>query len=414
MSRTAVCVVFILLYSPFIAHSQDVDKRNASKTNPNDLSSNDYWANALWLTLPSEHESTEQITANFTAALKNANTKAPIYVSFGDAASGPAHIRESFNKAADTHLPQIKALANQEPAQRKKVLALLDKLTEEFEGRTDASLIYYQAAIAEDPDYLPAWFRLAKHAEGERSERAIRGFMERDPKNALAFYMLAAKQVERGDFEAALRSLQTGNSKPKCQWYPAPIPKTIRSNYPSDKFTERYDVAGKPIAREALMFLIDRYNALFSWADPLPSALRNIGYEFTDKAEQLKSDGKLQQAAELLEAAKEMGLRLISVTPRDSQLTGMGMGIVSHRQAALRSIYQAQKAVKKLTDLERDAAQLKRLHQEFEKVRETPAALEEDLRSILLDRRNPLAEEHERLEQALVKSGLRRPKRRPE
>ena len=57
-------------------------------------SANDFWAKALWLSLPVNDASDKEIAANFTAALTRAKCKAPIYVSFGDTDSGPSRIRQ--------------------------------------------------------------------------------------------------------------------------------------------------------------------------------------------------------------------------------------------------------------------------------------------------------------------------------
>jgi len=235
----------------------------ANNTSP-DQAANDAWARAVWQTLPLSDSSDMDISANFTAALMHAKSKAPIYVSFGDADSGPARIRQLFDEVVTTFETEMAAEVVVEMERNPRIdlgdeetvydqlqqtmetsyrnafssettRTKFEKLATAFKRGSDTSITYYLAAIAEDPDYLPAWFRLAKYAEDELFEHAIKGFIENDPDNSLPLYILAAEHVSKGDYEAALKSIQSGNRKPICQWYPAPLPKKFRLRYPDDE-----------------------------------------------------------------------------------------------------------------------------------------------------------------------------------
>ena len=431
MLRMISLLMVPLLASPLIVHAQQRDEPIIAEKPSRVQTVNDAWARAIWQSFAFEDASEQQIMANFAAALSRAAKKAPIYVSLGDAQDGPASLKMMLDKTVAT---VEKELVNdvesrksgddlnskdailrsvqknieawrRESVVKRTVMDTIDKLLDARDDRQDAAIDFYLAAIAEDPNYLPAWHRLATHAEGEQLDYAIRGFIERDPDNALPLYMLAARQIERGDYQAARKSVEAGNRKPKCQWYPAPIPKTFLIRFVDSESTRKLGVAGQPISYEALLFLADSFQTLFS--DHLPGTLRGVGFDFADEAECLYAAGNTREAIALIEAAQGMGIRVISSTPRSSRMMVTGL-IISRggNEKVLRQIYQAENMTEKLADLERRAERVKLLGEEFTKLLETRRRTDEGLKLVFAGKKNPIEEERVRLQALLVQCGF--------
>ena len=155
------------------------------------------------------------MAAKFTAALARADRKAPIYVSFGDTDSGPNRIRELFNdittsaeaefqrqleadlrsslkngdlndpKLAETLLPKLLRQSLQKAyestGKNESLTNHIAEMAQQMGQQTDAAIAFYLAAVAEDPTYKPAWFRLAQCKDEKLASRALDALEKADP-----------------------------------------------------------------------------------------------------------------------------------------------------------------------------------------------------------------------------------------
>ena len=127
----------------------------------------------------------------------------------------------------------------------------------------------------------------------------------------------------------------------------------------------------------------------------------------TEKAEKLQAEGKPQEATVLLVSVRQMGLRLMSATPRDAGLMVTGLSIAGSRSGAelLRKIYRAENATTELANLDRLRNRLVLFREEFRRAIKIELN-EKERKLVLAGRINPIEEVRVRLQEALVKSGL--------
>ncbi len=227
------------------------------------------WANALWETLLAfEDDAHEERMADFfTFAIEHAGNKAPIYVSYGVNDSGAWRIGQAFHESLPSVMIEgstLSPLPNNAPwrvrldRQIRKSLAkqttrfLTGKSAEEhFEylgnlmnSGTDLSVLCFQAAVAEDPNYIPGWYFLAMYSEGEQRRKALQEWARRDPENAFPLYLLATYALEQAVdavepesrgfvtlplddfFKLQLRLIEQGNKRSLHRQYEADWPKT--------------------------------------------------------------------------------------------------------------------------------------------------------------------------------------------
>jgi hypothetical protein len=393
---------------------------------------NDLWAEAIWLSVTADEAASEK----FAAALVRAKAKAPIYVSVGDAAAVPREIHPlveaivaSVQKAIsqelqvelDFNLPDVdpndaetvKKIFDdavqesfRQAAANKETWKGIEGLTATFHQGATASHEYYLAALAEDPAYLPAWFRLAKSSEGELFTQAIDGFTKYDPQNALPLYLLASAQCKMDELAAALKSVQTGNQKPFCRWYPSEKPRNFKLTYPDDNLCREYSLVGQPIPEDAFLYWVDQMYRFFGLRDPLPGMLRDVSCSLTDEAKRLLKEGNRAEAVTILEAVRAMGEKLIVARPREFTFMANGIEIAWRYHDDLKQALIAAGAKKKVSALAESQQRLRHFATEFHKVMDNARPSKQELRLIFLGTKNWLEEERLRLERTLVDSGF--------
>jgi tetratricopeptide (TPR) repeat protein len=221
-------------------------------------SSDELWARAVWLS--SCGASSDQVARVFGAALSRAKKRAPIYVSFGDAltalglfdslAGGMELVVGRLTADTSAHAKDLEHAPNEQ--ERAKVLEkvfsdsfkksanqLLTQLLKNESAARQKAAACYLAAVAEDPEYKPAWQRLAFLLKGAPRDQVVADFVRRDPENAVPYYLRAIAEIDRGDLGAALSSVQLGNGKTVCRTYPGAMPAGRRSALPGRRPVSR-------------------------------------------------------------------------------------------------------------------------------------------------------------------------------
>ncbi len=432
MNRAAAICLCVSLSLSRPLNAQDSAPTDIERSEQN---ANDEWARALWLSLPLSRASDAEVTAQFLLALKLADSKAPIYVSMGDAAAQLAY-RQSVEDAFDSvqeefaselrseleqKLPpinledeeQVKAALKESLENSYSVLARNDatldaigKLVDASDNATSASVAYYLAAVAEDSNYLPAWFKLTKFSEGDAFDEFAQHFREDDPDNALPHYMIAGEHVRRNELDAALEATKAGNTKPNCRWYPAEFPAKFDLRYPQSEFLEQYEAVGEPMTAASLLSWRKRLEDLSAHEDPLHRSLRMTSSELVERAKVLRRNGRLRDSVDTLEAVRRMGYHLITVEPQDGLIMVTGLDVASSSYGLLREAYSDLEADAKITALDASQERLNVFRTEFSKALADGRPTEEDVKLILLGEKNVVEEERIRLRQALVDSGI--------
>ena len=393
------------------------------------------WARGLWLSFPWSRASETEVTAQFTRALVQSESKAPIYVSMGDVASGLAYrqlVEDVFTSAQEEFEGELASQLEQnlpsvDLEDEKQVKAALKASLEESYGAlsgsdatldaieklasasgeaSDPAMAYYLAAVAEDPDYLPAWFRLAKYSEGDAFDEAMQRFQKADPDNALPHYMFAAELLRRNDPDAALKAVNAGNAEPTCRWYPAEVPEAFDLRYPENDLWEEHEVAGEPITTASLLFWRKRFESLSAHEHRLHHSLRPIQDELIERAKELHGEGRHNEAVEILESVREMGHRLMTIEPRDGLIIVTGLDAASRPYRTLKAAYSELEADAKIAALDASQGRLKAFRSGFIAAIGEAKPQKEDLKRILLGEKNVVEEERVRLRQALVDAGI--------
>jgi len=395
------------------------------------LSADDLWAEALWMSLPPSDASSEEMSQRFVSAIEHARCKAPIYVSFGDKATGSLTMKEGMDavmEAIDSNLAAAaresavfhgveqsspvpsdssvalerilkKSLRNSLDGQR--VDSAFERWRTLTEAKTETSIACYAAAIAEDPNYLPAWHRLAAYAEGDLQKLAIRELQQRDPGNAMAWYFAANRAARDNDIDGVLVALETGNARPRCRSYPAALPTKFRFVIPT---TPDLGVAGRRLTPTGLRRLVRHFDEMFSWADPFPGQFRrSVCYRLIDDGRQLAAGGNYGEAIRHFEAVRDVGLHLMRVEPCDSNQMVLGMVYASHANDELLKATESQGDAEKRAAAQVLSGKLQSFRALFQEAIKTPEIAPAEL---FIGNRDLLAEEEIRLEAALTLSGF--------
>jgi hypothetical protein len=349
------------------------------------------WAEALWASLPAVGASTDEAAKKFLAAIARTNRKAPILVSFGDQASGALHWKEEF----DLVLARIRFDGFDE-----RLLASLDA-----RERTPTSIRCYVAAVADDPNYLPAWYRLAVHAEGDLQDRAIAELQRRDPQNAMGWYLQALRESKAGHPAESLAALEAGNSLPECRWYPASFPERCTLIVPDTKDAREAGIAGLRIDAVMLRKFISGSEGLFSWANPLTQLRSPIARQLFDEARAMAERGDRDGAIRRFEAVHKLGLKLLQIMPCDSMQVLIGKFLARWPIEELLAAYRATGDETRSAELHEYGARLARFHELIQGAFDPPEIAETEKIKVLMTR-DLAAEERERVEAALRKSGL--------
>jgi hypothetical protein len=358
------------------------------KIGPNDTS-DELWARALWISLPPYDAESEQVASLFIAAIERAKEKAPIYVSFGQTDSGPSHykqmlegltaalqeevaneiekevesgkleetLKQADSPAAEKRLREMMGKAYSKAGKSPKFRQELEGLAKTMTEGTGAAERYYLAALAEDPNYLPAHYFLAAESEGMLHEEAVANFVRHDPDNALGYYLQADIAIEKNDLAGALRFVEQGNKAKTYRTYESPLPQKFSLRYPQREDLQTFGVAGEPITMDAFHTLVRLDEERWSWNDPVRTKVRGITYSFEEQAKKSREAGELDKALPWWLAVRGMGWKLLSTDtygwPSMSiVITGASFEAFAYEQ--LRSLYEAQKDAKQIEALDKE------------------------------------------------------------
>ena len=218
--------------------------------------------------------------------------------------------------------------------------------------------------------------------------------------------MRAAKEVERENLQAALKSVREGNRKPDCRWYPAAFPDRFELRYPENETFREYGVVGKPMPHTFLRYWLKHSDELFSWADPLRKGLRSLEYALGDEGKRLLKDGNPEMAAQCLEPVWNMGLHWLRAEPRDPSIVVKGLSFCSYVRIDFKRALSMTKGNDELSRLARSEQQWRHFRGEFIQLLEEDRLSEDQMKLVLLGRKDPVRENRERVDRALRVSGL--------
>jgi hypothetical protein len=276
------------------------------------------------------------------------------------------------------------------------------------------AIVFYLAAVADDPSNKPAWFRLAYFSKGERRARAIAESIRLDPDNAFPYYLQAVAAFEQGDLVATRNSVQTASQRRVCTAYESPLPKQVQFRYPDHEWLRELGVVGRPIPYSAFAYFVHFQTSAFTQIrflsrNDLIHRFRDIAQRFSDEAERLLKLGKTREAVTWLEARHEMGLQLMRFEPRDSIMCLSGMAFASDCDA-LKRVYLTLDDNDKLRRTEANQARLKRWIDEYRAIQWPPGRKKDDENAIMREAaqgtRDFLQEDRRILENTLQHAGL--------
>jgi hypothetical protein len=271
-------------------------------------------AACIWLSITSDDDpsiTAELIQERFDQLVASAPPEelGRAYLFLGESDSGRVAVRKVFRErveelAADGNITPEKLLSPEnlpEPVTRiqARLERSLAKLSRVFptsdRDRQDAFVRYlngesefaeqcYLAAVAECPDYIPAWAKLGLNAEGPVRAFALQEWMLRDSGNSLPCYFLAADVVSVDPSEA-IRWIERGNRRERCSLPHPVLPTPTQLRYPVSNGFRELGVSGKPVNAVAFSNCRQLINPPFlSWGHPanelrqLCSALRDVGF----------------------------------------------------------------------------------------------------------------------------------------
>jgi tetratricopeptide (TPR) repeat protein len=339
--------------------------------------SDDLWARALFFSADT-NTTVEQAEALFLKALQKAEHKGPIFVSVGDYYSGPAPMREAVHAMSESVQDDIRTDVEKEAealvaSDGKPSDTDIERLTESLSelvnqslrdhfgemedaitGPQSKALLYYLAAVAEDPKLSIAWFRIAVNQQaGEKLKRKARSnFTMWDTDNALPHYLEAFDHLEREQLPSALLSLRKGNGK-TLRIPHTPMPKDFALAFPNTEPYRDAGVAGEPVPPSVLRFALGGdTDASFR----LSNRFLNLARQLAKRGSVLTDEGRTNEAIRYLESVATLGLRLVQNEGRDTTLPFFGFAITGLADKDLRALYEAAKQdekVKRLDDFDK-------------------------------------------------------------
>lgn len=314
--------------------------------------SDQLWAEAIFLSFPTSESPVETVRSRLTAALLRAERKAPLYRTLSTLDSSPLRLRELFDgdfAASDRTLAAAIAAGTTEnaPLLRNAPPAVVEQTLRQILARSlrrthgpqqlveravDINEIMRHgmgfsreclaAALAEEPDYAPAWFDLAVKASPEELDRATQNFLRADPENALPYLLRAGWFSDQEDFDEAAGLIEIAATKRHCRVYEAEFPADFELRYPDTPLFRELDLVGQRLTPAALRNMSHLADADWNWSDPVTRSLGTLAYRLRKRAEILIADGKPQQGLRHLAASQSICACLIcSVPPRVHFLT---------------------------------------------------------------------------------------------
>jgi hypothetical protein len=394
----------------------------------------DLLARAFWLSNPSNQASHDEITTLLTAALSRSRDKAPIYFAFGDLTSGPHRMLEMFSGVQARFQNEFRnqlereigemldagavkdqnvaatvlnaALRDSYGKAAESVLKGVTEFSDALQKDADASVMYYVAAVAEDPDYKPAWFRLAKYAKGDLRLRAISRLIQLDPGNAMPYFLRAVAEAEAGDLTAAFKSVQFGQTKRECRCYPKDLPTQFDLRYPDREEFRDYGVVGKPVPPSTFAWLVQRLDDAFAWRDPLDWNLRGVCRQLFDRGHELLDQGDFEGARQYLEVGREMGFRLMRAEPTGNPIMLTGLGIARMPREDLQRLYERIGDKEKLNAFEASEKTWRRFHELYLTYLDARKVAEADIGSALSGEKDLLKDDTAQIENLLRNASL--------
>ena len=358
-----------------------------------DLSDQD-WAKAIWLSLPFSEGDSEEASAAFASALRQAKHKAPIYVAMGDTDSGPQLIGEMVNKfAQDYERGQVRGQSDIQKG--------VDAVVERIKHGSDHTQACYFAAITADPTYKPAWFRLAKFGDEKTAQEALNELQRLDPDNALLDYLQAAKAMKAGNSSEALDRIRLGNPKPACCLYRNQLPTKFHLRYTDEDSFSKAGISGKRIPVSGFAFLVLKVDQMWAWSDPLPGEVRHVVRELIEVAECMTQAGEFTEAETYLLALREMGLRLMAEETGDINFMPLGFWLLRRVDEPLTDLYRAANDHEKLSMHQRRIEFHERTADELSNVFDKLKPSDDDVRRILLGEKDAITEEIESIRSVL-------------
>lgn len=193
-----------------------------------------------------------------------------------------------------------------------------------FQGRSDFAQDCCLAAVAECPDYLPAWVKLALNSEGPLRTFALRNWLQRDPENALPSYFLAA-EIATQDPELAIHWIEQGNSRRRCEIPDLETPRFHRLRFPDSKEMRELSLVGQPVSPVGLANCRELLNPPFLyWAHPA-DALKQMTRTLQEKALSDCCSMSKPACARLVHTVARMCLRLMGNEHGDISLYFAGV-----------------------------------------------------------------------------------------
>lgn len=321
------------------------------------------WANACWHALFTFEDETqeEKMAECFINAIELTEEKAPIYVAYGVFDSGVFRLADQFESLIlSALLEHDVAEINKEGQHSEKSLAIkfeqlvrrslskaltgnslrghLDEIQNLMWNGTHLSEICFQAAIAEDPQYLPAWYYLAHATEGEKKRKVLKEWSIPEPNNALPKFLLANelwkpqyKKVEKPQdkklvhvgegYEEAIQMVKAGidceyfqvhsqdwpTTDPQHSWNDSPtLLNAISQRLPDVKLEETQTTT------QGVKNLHVLFDEIYSFLDPDARSLRNLSSKLHDAAEFHFHSGRIEKAKELKDLQLLLGKKILN------------------------------------------------------------------------------------------------------
>ncbi len=431
-------VLMVLLLSGYSSAQDHHDsgppnrrKPTAIQTTPKSV--DQLWAEALWKSLPGSKVSRREIEQLLLDALAKADKKAPLYVALGDVDSGLVALRDSvqaIETSIDDTVSELKPLQSEaeiildDELDNGEILARnfkesfnhvvlqelartsIDDFAKQIKAGKSSSAVCYSQSVKVDPGYKLGWQKLAVFSEGAAAEKAVEGWIQHDPNNALPYYLRAARESEAGKLAAALQSIRVGNEKVECRSYSSAMPNEFELTYPADELFLKLGVAGTRISRSSFAFLVKQGEDIQPFGDPMCRQLGDVARTLSEEAERLQVSMKFAESIEYFESIRLMGVRLMCVEPHAQEIMYEGYRVTLPTDV-LRELYGAQNNSDEIARLDRFQSARKLFRDRYFDTFLKDLKRDESNRKLWLRGQvDPQKEEQRLLEKAVRESGL--------
>lgn len=223
------------------------------------------WANAILYSFDRGEDASKRTLRRFAEAIAASDNASNIYVSLGDYLRGPVPFANAWNKAFGDD--EKLAAATSDPD---GLYASVDGIISIMDGDDQAAAAYV-AAVREDPDNRLAHFRVALYGDTDEGIASARWLITNDSSNALGLYLEAAHAIACAP-DSVLPLMQAAVSRPAIH-----LPSDVVPDPGTATFPESFEhFSGQPVSKSALGFIVHRVNTMFSFDDPLGSAIELV------------------------------------------------------------------------------------------------------------------------------------------